>query len=194
MNKVLLFVLIIAMMLPVSGFAEKLAIDPAHTSVGFVVRHTIGKVPGWFSEVSGTIDFDQKDLAKSSVQAEIKTMSINTRIGPRDKHLKSKDFFNVEKYPLMTFKSKQVEPISQNRAAIIGDLTLLGVTKEVTLDVTYNGVAQDAKGKTRYGFSATATLDRRDFGMKTNFDAKSGGQVIGSKIDILLEVQGVPQE
>src|SRR5690606_39015889 len=140
-------------------------IDPAHSQIQFSVRHMmISTVRGEFESFEGTIDFDQNNPENSKVYVEIDASSIDTRENDRDNHLRSADFFNVEQHPTIVFKSKRVEPTSKNKGRIIGDLTIVGVTKEVVVDVELEGVAKSPWGQTVAGFSGYAELNRKDWG------------------------------
>lgn len=165
-------------------------IDASHSEVGFTVRHLmVSKVRGKFEKFSGTITIAENPL-ESSVQAEIDLSSITTSDETRDAHLRSADFFEVESHPTMTFASTKVEP-SGSDFRVTGDLTIKGVTKEVVLDLEFNGVSPDPWGGTRSGFSATTEIARKDFGIDFNIPLDGGGAVIGDRIKIGLEVEAV---
>lgn len=169
-------------------------IDPAHTDVGFAVKHMmISTVKGRFADVSGTITLDDDDLSKSSVEVEIKAASIDTRQPDRDAHLRSADFFDVEKYPTLTFKSRRVEPLDNGKFRVIGDLTIRDVTREVVLEASEEGRGKDPWGGERIGFSASTKIDRRDFGLTWNTALETGGVLVGNDIKITLEVEAVAQ-
>jgi len=167
---------------------EKLVIDTGHSEVGFAVRHFVSKVPGRFNDFSGEIMVDPKDPSTLSVNATIKTASIDTNSENRDGHLKSPDFFNVEKFPEMTFKSKKVTK-SGERWSVTGDLTMLGVTKEVTLDTEVLGFQAGPKGGTMGGFEARGKLNRKDFGMNWNKALDSGGFVLGDDVEVVIRIE-----
>jgi polyisoprenoid-binding protein YceI len=167
-------------------------IDPAHTDVGFEVKHLmISKVRGRFGTVSGTIQLDEADLTKSSVTAEIDVTTIDTREAQRDGHLRSADFFDVENFPTITFRSTRVEREGEDRATVVGDLTIRGVTREVKLSVEEEGTAKDPWGGDRIAFSATAKIDRRDFGLTWNQALETGGVLVANEIKLILDVQAV---
>lgn len=167
-------------------------IDPTHSSVHFSVRHLmVSNVRGEFSKLSGTIQFDPDSPATSSVAVSIDTTSINTREPQRDAHLKSADFLDVEKFPTMNFQSKSVTP-HEGGATVIGDLTLHGVTRPITLDV--EGSADEIKdpwGNQRIGLSATTKLSRKEFGLTWNTALEAGGVMIGDEVKITVDVQAV---
>lgn len=167
-------------------------IDPAHTEIEFSVRHLmISTVRGRFGNVTGTITIDEADLASSSVEAEIETASIDTREERRDAHLRSADFFDVEKYPAMTFRSTNIEPAGKDRFRLTGELTIRDVTREVVLEGTDEGRSPDPWGGQRAGFSATTTIDRRDFGLTWNQALETGGVMVSNEIKVNLEIQAV---
>ncbi len=170
-------------------------IDPAHSQIQFSVRHMmISTVRGEFESFEGTIDFDQNNPENSKVYVEIDASSINTRENDRDNHLRSADFFNVEQHPTIVFKSKRVEPTSKNKGRIIGDLTIVGVTKEVVVDVELEGVAKSPWGQTVAGFSGYAELNRKDWGLTWNQALETGGVLVGEKIKINVAVELIKQE
>ena len=137
-------------------------IDPMHSTIGFAIRHLeINWVDGRFKDFTGTIRYDDSDITKSSVEFTAKVESIDTGVEPRDKHLRTADFFEVEKYPTMTFKSTRVERKGKQGGILHGDFTLKGVTKQVSLPFTITGAIKDPRGNTRFGVSAKTTINRR---------------------------------
>ena len=171
-------------------------IDASHSQVTFTVRHMmISNVRGRFETFSGSVDFNEQDPAKSSVDVAIETASVNTRDEKRDGHLKSGDFFEAEKYPQLTFKSKRVQKTSESTGRITGDLTIRGVTKEVVLEVEYNGQAKSPWGTTSAGFTASTKINRKDWGLNWNVALETGGLLVGDevKIDIELEIVKQPE-
>jgi polyisoprenoid-binding protein YceI len=170
------------------------AIDPSHTHVGFAVRHLmVSKVRGRFAGVSGTINL-APDPLDSSVEATIDMASIDTRDEQRDAHLRSPDFFDVEKYPTMTYRSTAVRPTGKGQWLVEGELTLHGVTRPVPLEVTFEGAGADPWGGVRAGFSAKAEIDREDFGLTWNQVLETGGIAVGKKVNIEIEVEAVRQD
>ena len=167
-------------------------IDPIHSSVHFSVRHMmLANVRGEFTKVSGTIKFDPENPANSALDVAIDAASINTRDGDRDTHLKSADFLDIEKFPNLTFRSKQIQQ-QEGGGKITGDLTVRGVTREVTLDV--DGPTPEVKdpwGKQRIGASATAKLNRKDFGLTWNAALEAGGVLVGDEVKITIDVEAV---
>jgi len=166
-------------------------IDPSHSHVGFRIRHLVTKVNGQFDKFKGSVNFDEKDLKNISAKADIDTSSINTNEPKRDTHLKSADFFDVEKFPAMTFKSTGVKNIKGSQFQLVGDLSLHGVTKPVVLDVELGGVTQDPWGNTRSGFSAKGVINRKDYGMVWNKALDNGGMLIGDDVEINIELEAV---
>ena len=168
-------------------------IDVGHSAILFHVRHmVISKVHGRFARWSGTIALDEQDLARSAIDVRIEADSIDTQVADRDVHLKSPDFLDVARYPELTFRSTRLEKRGEGYR-VVGDLTLHGVTREVALEAEYAGTAKDPWGNERAGFSARATLDRRDFGLVWNAALETGGVVVGEKVEIALELEAVKQ-
>jgi polyisoprenoid-binding protein YceI len=175
-----------------TGRATTWTIDPAHTDVSFSVKHLmISTVRGRFADVTGTITLDGSDITSARVEAEIAAASIDTRQDQRDAHLRSADFFEVETYPTLAFRSRRVERITGDRYRIVGDLTIRDVTREVVLDGTDEGRGRDPWGGERLAFSATTTIDRRDFGLTWNQALETGGVLVSNEIKISLDVQAV---
>jgi polyisoprenoid-binding protein YceI len=167
------------------------SIDPAHTTVEFSVKHLmISTVRGHFGAVSGTIVLDEQNPLASTVTAEIDVTSIDTRTEQRDAHLRSPDFFDVEKYPTIRFQSTRVER-DGDHFDVVGNLTIRDVTREVVLHTSDEGRGGDPWGGQRAAFSATTKVDRREFGLTWNQALEAGGVVVGNEIKISLEVQAV---
>lgn len=170
-------------------------IDSAHSAAHFSVRHMmISNVRGEFSKVSGTVRYDAETPANSSVEALIDAASINTREPDRDKHLKSPDFFDVEKYPELTFRSKSVKPAGDGELQVTGDLTIHGTTREVVL--TVEGPTREHKdpwGNQRIGATAATKISRKEFGVEWNMAMEAGGLVIGDEIKISIDMEAVRQ-
>lgn len=165
-------------------------LDPAHTSVEFAVRHLmISTVKGRFGEVNGTITGSLENPANATAQVEISVESIDTRQGQRDAHLRSADFFDAIKWPTIRFTSKRVEGDAAGEFALIGDITIRDVTREIKLDVTNEGTVKDPWGNSRIGFSAKGKVDRRDFGLTYNQALETGGFVVGDEIRISIDAE-----
>lgn len=171
--------------------AAEWTIDSKHSSAGFKVKHMmVSNVQGQFGGVTGTADYDGKDIKSLKVDAEIDVASINTGEPGRDDHLRNADFFHVEKFPKITFKSTKVVPAAGGKFKLIGDLTMHGVTKPVTLDVEGpSPVMTDAKGNSRVGASATTILKRKDFGITYNKVLDNGGVSVGEDVKVDLEIE-----
>ena len=169
-------------------------IDSAHSHVVFSARHMmISKVRGRFEKFNGRINFDENNPSASTVDVEIDAASINTREEKRDDHLRAPDFLDVENYPTLTFKSKRVEQTGSDTGKLIGDLTIRGVTREVTLDVEYAGQAKSPWGTTNAGFSGTTTISRKEWGLEWNQALETGGVLVGDKVRIDIELEIVKQ-
>ncbi len=166
-------------------------IDPAHSVAEFKVKHMmISNVKGQFTAVSGTLALDEADIANSKIEATIDAASINTREPQRDAHLKSADFFDVEKFPTLSFKSTRVIRRSSDELTVDGDLTIHGVTRKVQFGV--EGPTQPGKdpwGNTRIGISATTKINRKDYGLTWNAALETGGILVGDEVTITLDVQ-----
>ncbi len=164
------------------------SIDPSHTNVGFVARHLmVTKVRGRFADVSGTVEVAE-DVTASSVNVTVQMDSVDTRSADRDAHLKSADFFDVENFPTMTFVSTAFDG-----SELTGDLTIKGITKPVTFEVEFNGVATDPWGNTKAGFDAEANVNRKDWDLTWNAAIEGGGVLVSDKIKITLDVQLLKQ-
>jgi polyisoprenoid-binding protein YceI len=186
-------VTLMAMAISASARAAAWEIDSAHSSAQFAVKHMmVSNVRGEFSKVTGTVDYDGKDITKMSVQASIDVNTIDTREPNRDQHLKSEDFFDVAKYPTITFKSKRAESAGSGKFRLIGDLTMHGVTREVVLDVEGpSAEVKDKRGNLRMGASATTKVNRKDFGLKWNALLETGGAVVGDEVTITIDLEMV---
>src|SRR6266852_138634 len=179
--------------LPAAGATSEWKIDPPHSSAQFAVRHlTISTVRGAFSKVSGTVQLDDQDITKSSVEVTIDAASVDTRVPDRDQDLRSDRFFEVAKYPTITFKSKKVEQVAAGKLNITGDLTIRGTTKEVVLDVDGpTPPIRDPKGNQRAAISATTKINRQDYGVKFNAKMDNGGLVVGDEVSITIDAEMV---
>ena len=166
------------------------AVDPVHSEVEFAVKHMMfSTVKGRFNDVSGTIVVDDADPGRSSVGVTIGAASIDTRDEKRDAHLRSADFFDVDRFPALTFASNWVEAVGGDRYRVTGNLTIHGVTREVTLDATFNGEGVNPWGQAVRGYSAEATINRKDFGLNWNVALEAGGVLVGDNMKIALDVQ-----
>lgn len=167
-------------------------IDPAHSLIGFAVRHLeINWVEGRFKDFNGTIHYDDKDIAKSSVEFTAKVASVDTEVEARDKHLRTADFFDAEKYPEMTFKSTRLERKGKDSYVLHGDLTLKGVTKPVAFPFNITGAVKDPWGNTRFGIEAQTRINRHDFGINYGNAFAGGGLDVGNEVTITLRLEAV---
>jgi len=184
-------ILILAFPLIVS--AATWNIDPDHTNIGFKVKHLmVSNVKGTFEKCTGTVDVDEKDVTKSKVEVSIDTKSVNTNVVKRDDDLRSPNFLDVAKYPVMTFTSKKVARAGKGKLKVTGDLNLHGVTREVVLDV--EGPTTESKdpwGNIRKGASASTKINRKDFGLTWNKTLETGGVLVGDEVQINIEVEMV---
>jgi polyisoprenoid-binding protein YceI len=179
--------------LPAAAATSRWQIDPNHSAAQFAVRHlAISTVRGAFTKVSGTIQLDDKDISKSSVEVTIDADSVDTRVLNRDKDLRSDHFFDVQKYPTITFKSTKVEQVEPGKLKVTGDLTIHGVTKPVVLDVEGPTAAvKDPWGNQRAAANATTKINRQDYGVKWNATMDGGGLVVGDDVAITIDVEMV---
>jgi polyisoprenoid-binding protein YceI len=174
------------------SWAAEYNIDTDHSKVLFKIRHLgISTVTGRFDKFSGSFAFDPKNVQASKVSATIEAVSVNTDVAKRDEHLRSADFFDVAKFPQITFASKEVRDVQGGKFKVAGDLTIHGVTKPVTLDAELIGTVKDPWGNERAGFSASATINRKDFGLTYNKVLEAGGLLIGEEVWISLEIEGI---
>jgi polyisoprenoid-binding protein YceI len=164
-------------------------IDKAHSESVFKVRHLLTKVRGRFSDFSGTIAFDEAQPAQSTVSFTIQAASIDTNQPDRDKHLRSADFFAVDEYPTLTFVSTRVVPGTDGHFDVVGDLTIRGISKSITLPVSHLGDATDPWGNRKVAFEAEITINRKDFGLNWNATLETGGFLVGDEVKVNLSVQ-----
>ena len=165
-------------------------IDPTHSHVEFGVRHLmIATVKGRFADVEGSVSIDGDEVSTAQIDVRIGAASIDTRVEQRDAHLRSADFFDVQKHPSLRFKSTDVERAGDDRLRVTGDLTIRDVTREVVLDVEERGTVTDPWGGERSGFHASATIDRKDFGLTWNQALETGGVVVGNQVRISIDVE-----
>ena len=165
------------------------AIDKTHSEAAFQVRHLISKVRGRFADFDGAIEFDEEQPAQSSVTFTIQAASIDTATPDRDAHLRSEDFFAVDKYPTVTFVSTRITPRGKDEFEVAGNLTMRGVTKAIVIPVAYLGKATDPWGNQKVAFEAELTLNRKDFGLNWNAAIEAGGFLVGDEVKISLSIQ-----
>ena len=168
-------------------------IDKAHSEAVFQVRHLLIKVRGRFSDFEGEIVYDEQNPERSSVNVTIQAASVDTNERDRDTHLRSADFFDVEKFPTLTFKSARVTRKGSDSFDVAGDLTIHGVTRPVALSATFLGKARDPWGNERIAFEAETTINRKDFGLLWNAALETGGFLVGDEVKISLSVQALPK-
>lgn len=170
-------------------------IDPVHSQVTFSVKHMmVSTVRGNFKVFGGKLEIDPEHPENSWVEAQADAASVDTREPNRDNHLRSADFFAVEQFPTITFKSKKIEPLSNNEYRVLGDLTMRGVTREVVFNAEYAGQLKDMYGKQRAGLSARTTINRRDFGLTWGVVLETGGALVGDKVNIELDLAAVKED
>lgn len=175
-----------------AAHAETWKIDPAHSRAQFTVRHLmVSNVRGDFGAVTGTIDYDGKDLAKATVRATVDTTTVTTRVAPRDEHIKSADFLDVANHPTMTFISTAITPTGGGRYNMTGTLTIRGVTRPVTFVMEAPAGPITNKGATRIGAAATATINRKEFGVKYHDVMDNGGLGVADEVLIQVDLEAV---
>jgi len=172
-------------------WATTYAIDPDHTTVSFKIRHLFSKVEGTFDQLEGQFDYVPGHPEQWKAAATIQAASINTRVAPRDKHLRSADFFDVGTYPTITFRSTEVTEATAAGGTLHGLLTIHGVQKPVALDLAVHGEGKDPWGNVRSGFTATMRINRKDFGLTWNQAVETGQLLVGDDVEITLEVEGI---
>ena len=177
--------------LPAAAATTAWQIDPQHSSAQFAVRHLgLSTVRGAFSKLSGTMQLDDQDVTKSTIEVSIDVNTVDTREPDRDKELRSERFFDLARFPTMTFKSKKVEQVAPGKLRVTGDLTMHGTTKEVVLDVDgLTAPAKDPWGNQRIAASATTKINRQDYGVKWNAKLDNGGAVVGDDVNITIDVE-----
>jgi polyisoprenoid-binding protein YceI len=173
------------------AFAEVYAVDPGHSEVSFQVRHLVSQVRGRFNQFAGTISLNPQKMADSSVEFTVKAASVDTALPDRDKHLRSPDFFDVDKQPEITFKSTSIKATGKDAYAVTGNFTLRGVTKPITLPVTFLGAAKDPWGNERAGFETSTTINRKDYGMVWNAALDNGGVILGDEVKIEINLEAI---
>jgi polyisoprenoid-binding protein YceI len=167
-------------------------LDTVHSGINFTVRHmVVSKVRGRFAKFGGSVTLDEGDLTRSIVEATIDASSIDTGTAQRDDHLKSADFFDVEHFPQIRFRSTRIEKLEGENYRLTGELTIRDVTRPIALEAEYGGRGKDPWGNVRVGFTAKGALDRKDFGLKWNQALETGGVLVSDRVDIELEVQAV---
>jgi polyisoprenoid-binding protein YceI len=167
-------------------------LDPSHTGLRFSARHAmVATVRGGFKAFSGSLHFDADDVAKSTAEVTIDATSVDTGTDGRDDHLRSADFFDVEKYPTITFSTTRVEQVDDENFLLVGDLTIKDVTKEVSIKVEFLGLSPDPWGNTRAGFEGKGEINRKDWGLEWNAALETGGVLVSDKVKLTLDVSAV---
>jgi polyisoprenoid-binding protein YceI len=193
--RTLIFTALLVGAASIAGAVETFNVDGRHSEATFRIRHLVGKVSGKFADVSGAVNLDRANPAVSTVEFSIKSASVDTGVADRDKHLRSADFFDVEKYPEITFKSTKVAPSGKKDIYnVTGDFTMHGVTKQVTLPVEFLGFGKDPGGNERAGFTLSTTLDRKEYGIVWNRAIDQGGALLGDDVDINVVVEAVKKK
>ncbi|MBP7166084.1 MAG: YceI family protein [Bacteroidia bacterium] len=165
-------------------------LDNSHTNVKFSVTHmVVSEVEGYFKTYTGKVVTNSADFNGANIDFSVDVNSINTDNTDRDKHLMSDDFFNAEKYPKMTFKSTSFKKISGNKYELVGDLTIRDVTKKVTFEVTFGGIAKDPWGNTKAGFKAKGKINRKDYKLMWNVLTEAGGMVVSDEVEIVINLE-----
>ncbi|MEU7006867.1 YceI family protein [Streptomyces sp. NPDC046332] len=168
------------------------AIDPAHSSIGFTVRHAmVTNVRGSFAEHEGTLRLDGSNPGASAASIDVRIASIDTGIGDRDNHLRSGDFFDAEQFPLMTFRSTEAEQLGGDKYRVTGDLTIKDVTKPLSIDLEFNGTATDVYGNERVGFEGSAEILRSDWGLTWNAALETGGVMVSDKVKLNFDISAI---
>jgi polyisoprenoid-binding protein YceI len=171
--------------------ADVYTIDKGHSEVSFQVRHLVTNVRGRFNDFAGTVNLDPANLANSTVEFTIQATSIDTGVADRDNHLRNPDFFDVAKFPTITFKSKSIKATGKDQYAVTGTFTMHGVTKEITLPVTFLGTAKDPWGGTRAGFETNTTIDRKEYGIVWNKALDAGGTILSDDVKVAVNLEAV---
>jgi len=189
-KRALISAVALAVALPALAFAEPVSykVDPDHSGVNFTIRHFVSNIPGRFKEFAGTIVFDKGNPAASKVEFTVQAASVDTGNGDRDNHLKTADFFEVEKFPAWTFTSTQVKAQGKDTLEVTGDLTIHGVTKRVTIPVNVLGTVKTPKSE-KAGFEADFTINRKDFNIIWNRVLDAGSTVLGDDVKISISVE-----
>ena len=184
-------IIVVALLVTISAFSQtRWTVDNIHSNVKFTVSHlVISEVEGSFNVYSGAIDVPNADFTDAKITFSVDVNSISTGNEMRDKHLKSDDFFNAQKYPAMTFTSVSWKKVSDTKYALEGDLTIRDVTKRVTFDVSYGGTMKDGYGNTKAGFKATTVINRFEYGLKWNALTEAGGMTVGKDVTITMRLE-----
>lgn len=194
MKRTLLTAVVLAAVLALPAAADVYKIDPSHSEVSFQIRHLLTNVRGHFNQYEGNVNLDPAKLETSKVEFKIKAESIDTGVPDRDKHLRTGDFFETDKYPEITFTSTKIKKTGKDTFDVTGKFTMHGVTKEITLPVTFAGTAKDPWGNQRAGFSTTTTLDRKAYNINWNKAVDNGGVLLGDDVKVDINLEAVLQK
>jgi len=195
MKKILAFFSVFIFCLSGPAAAAIYVVDPAHSEVAFSVKHlVISHVKGRFHKFEGEFEFDKGKVELKSAWLTIRAESIDTDVDKRDNHLRSSDFFDVVKYPIITFTLKRAKKTIANRMVAFGDITIHGITKGILLKGEFLGAATGPQGKRRVGFTARGVINRKDFGLKWNQVLETGGVLVGDEIKLIIEVEGIEKQ
>ncbi|MEU9335258.1 YceI family protein [Streptomyces sp. NPDC048290] len=179
-------------MTDLSALTGEYTLDPAHTTIGFTARHAmVTNVKGKFLDFSGTLHLDGSDPAKSTASIDVTMESVDTGNKDRDGHLKSADFFKIDEFPTMTFRSTKAEALGDEDYRITGDLSVLGVTKSITIDLEFNGAAKDPFGNERVGFEGKTEIKRSEWGLTWNAALETGGFLVSDKIKLNFDISAI---
>lgn len=191
MKRIISIIIVAALLAPLQVYAAVYTIDPAHSTIGFKVKHLmITNVKGVFEKFKGTVNIDEKDITKSKVDVSIEMASVNTSIAKRDDHLRSPDFFDVAKFPVMTFVSTKVEKAGSDGLKVTGNLTIKGVTRQIVLNVEGpTGEIKSPQGDVKRGASAAVTINRQDFGVSWSKKLDGGGMVVADDVFITIDTE-----
>jgi polyisoprenoid-binding protein YceI len=192
-SKCLTSIALLTFLLTPSVFAATYKVDVDHTSVSFKIRHLLSNVQGYFREFEGQFEYEPGKPETWKAEGVIQAASIDTNVKERDNHLRSADFFEVEKYPTITFKTTRVIESGEKKAKVEGLINIHGVEKPIVMDVEIHGVAKDPWGNTLASFTATTTINRKDFGLSWNQALETGQLLVGEEVKITLEVEGMLQ-
>ncbi|MER7623868.1 YceI family protein [Streptomyces sp. NPDC126503] len=167
-------------------------VDPAHSSIGFTVRHAmVTNVRGTFADHEGTLRLDGTDPAASTARIDVRIASVDTGIADRDAHLRGEDFFDAERFPLMTFRSTEAAQLGGDKYRVIGDLTIKDVTRPLSIDLEFNGAATDVYGNERVGFEGSAEILRSDWGLTWNAALETGGVMVSDKVKLTFDISAI---
>ena len=193
MKSGIFFVFMMTFLWTVSMDAATYQIDKDHTAVSFKIRHLFSKVQGSFTDFEGSLDYDEANPMALTAKAVIQARSVNTQVEQRDNHLRSADFFDVEKFPTLSFESVKVKEKTETGVVLEGVLTIHGQKRRVPLTVDIHGVGKDPWGNIRVGMTAATTINRKDFDLTWNKAVETGGALVGDEVEITIELEGIQQ-